>query len=76
VGILPLVERILLGSDYEEGSSLMNLEQPSEIEISPIHNIERACFDEEDIQHIDIVYFSIGNIDEGGYVATQIEQSV
>ena len=44
-----------LGSGHEERARLMQREQPTEIQITAIHHIERPGFDGQHIQHVDLV---------------------
>ena len=50
--------------------------QPLEIHIAAIHYIERADFEEQLIEHVHIVHFSRGNVDETGNVAAEVEKRV
>jgi len=65
-----------LGSGHEESSCLVQREQPLEVQISPIHHIERAGFDGQHIQHVDLVGLAVRDMNESRNIAAQIQQSV
>jgi len=44
--------------------------EPGEIDIASVHQIKRAWLSNQDIENIDIVQFSIGNMDELGNTAS------
>lgn len=63
-----------LGSGHEECPSLMQREQPTEIQITAIHHVERAGFESQHVQHVDLVGLAVRDVDEGWNVAAQVEQ--
>lgn len=65
-----------LGSGHEERACLVQSEQPTEIQITPIHHIERTGFDRQYIQHVDIAHLAIRDMDESWNVAAQIQQGM
>lgn len=72
----PSALKVLLGTRNEEGSVLLKYIQTSEIDVSSIHNIERAGFEQQEVERVDIVHFPAGNVDKTGNVAAQIDQGV
>ena len=51
----------------------MNTIQPGEIQISAIHQINGSGFPVDLIEDVDLVGFAIGNNDNGGNAAAQVE---
>ena len=72
----PPAAHVFLGAGNEEGSVLLEHIQTSEIDVSSIHDIERAGFEDQEVERVDIVQFSAGNVDKTRDVAAQIDQSV
>lgn len=54
----------------------MNDVESFEVQISSIHNIEGTWFDNEQVQDIDVVYSSFGNVDELRDIAAQVQQGM
>jgi len=54
----------------------VQLVQAREIEVTAIHNIERACFEAELVQNVDLVNLAMCNDHNSWDVAAQIEQRV
>ena len=50
--------------------------QTLEIDVAAIHHVEGARFDRQQVEHVHIVHFPVGNVDKAGNVATQVEQRV
>lgn len=76
VGIASLELGIALGASDKERVGLMNYKQALEIQITAIEQIERARLDGQLVQGVDLVGLAVGNMDESGYIASQIQQSV
>lgn len=70
------VIQIALGSRDEIGQALDKDIQPGEIDIAAIDHVESAWFQNELIEGIDIVNFPVGNVDEAGDRAPQVDQGV
>src|ERR1035437_3831919 len=68
--------RVALGASHEEGSGLVNDKQPREIQIAPIHQIERTGLQHQIVHHIDLVRLAVGDVNEGGNIAAQVQQRV
>ncbi len=67
---------IALGASDEEAARLIQRVEPLEVEVAPIHDVEGARLDDEQVQDIDIVQLAIGDVNEGGDRAPKIEQRV
>ena len=63
-----------LGSGHEECARLVECEQTTKVEISPVHHVERTCLDGQHIQHIDIAHLAVRDVDESRDVAAQIQK--
>jgi len=50
--------------------------EAGEIDVTAIHDVEGARLDGQMIERLDIVHFPVGNMDETGNVATQVDQRV
>ena len=47
--------------------------EPLEVQVTSIHDVEGAGLDKQQVQHIDVVHFAVGNVDEGGDRSPQIQ---
>ena len=56
-----LILGIGFGSQYEETANLVHHVQAREVEIGPVHDIERTDFGEQLIQNVDIMQFAQGS---------------
>jgi len=72
----PPALEVFLGTRHEESRALLKHIQTSEIDVSSIHDIERARFEDQEVEGIDIVHFSAGNVDKTRNVAAEIDQRV
>ena len=50
--------------------------KPCEIDITTIHYVERPRFRYQDIEHIDVAHFAVGDMDKSRDFAPQIEQGM
>ena len=81
-GVHPPGIEIALGAGHKERARLMQSVQSSEIQtgwpraIATIHDIEGACFDRQNIQHVDVVQLAIADVNEGPDGAAQVQQRV
>ena len=64
------VTKKALGLDPKEGPRPMQPIQPAEIDISTIHDIDRTRFYRQQIQHVDIVKFAVGDVNKAWNAAT------
>ena len=67
---------VRLGASNEEGLCLMQHVKPGEVQIAPIHDVDRPCLQHQHIEHIDIAQLAVGDVDEAGNVAAQVQQRV
>src|SRR5450631_4316838 len=56
----------------EECTRLMYQIQSSEIQVSPVHNVEGPGLNGQDIEHVDITHLAVADVNERGNVSTQI----
>ncbi len=68
--------RIAFGSCNKEGVHRMQLVQSAEIQMATIHQVIRAGLDRQVIEDIDFVGLAVGDVNEAGDRASQIEQRV
>lgn len=66
----------LLGADDKEGSRLIESVESFEIKVAAIHNIERARLEDQIVEPVDFVAFSLGNRDKAGDRAAQIQKGI
>ena len=76
MGVAPLELGVALGADHKEGLCLMNGEQPGEVQVATIEQIERPGLQDQFVQHIDLVGLAIGDANEAGDRAAQVQQGV
>ncbi len=67
---------VALGTRHKEGLRLVNHKQSGEIQIAPIHQIERTRLQHQIVHHIDLVRLAVGDVNETGDVASQVQQRV
>src|SRR5580658_888135 len=68
--------QVSLGARDEETSRLIQRIEPLEVQVTPIHDVEGAGLDKQQVQHIDVVHLAVGDVDEGGDRSPQVEQRV
>jgi len=64
------------GAGDEEGASLIERVEPFEVEISAVHDIDGAGLDDQPVERVHVMQLSVGNMDEAGDGAAQVEQRV
>lgn len=74
--IAPYELRIALGTGDEESLCLVNSKEPREIQITAIHQIKSCCFDGQLVQQVDLVGLAVGDPNEAGDSAVQVQQRV
>ena len=74
--IAPSAFQVFFGSGDEEGSLRVQSVKATKVEISPIEDVERACFEAKLIEDVDVVNFASRDNDYSGKVASQVEQCV
>ena len=47
-----------------------------EIDVAPIHNVDRSRLQEQEIERVHVVQLAVGDVDEARNAAAQIEQCV
>ena len=67
---------VAFGAGDKEGSRLMHLKQASKVDVAPVHDVERARLQNQDIEHIDLVHLAIADVYEGRNRAPEVEQGV
>src|SRR6516225_9871722 len=73
-GIAPLCFKVGLGAGDEEGAAVFEPRQPLEIDVTAVHDIEGAGFQQQLVENIDVMHLAVADEDEGGDIAAQIEQ--
>ncbi len=63
-----------LFSDNKKSAALMNVIKPVEIQVPAIHGDRLLRVPDEDVQDVYIVNFAIGDFDESGDIAAQIQE--
>ena len=56
---------VVLGSGHNELACLMHLEQVCKVPIARARELERTGLQRQNIQHIDLVYLAVADVDEG-----------
>jgi hypothetical protein len=74
VRVTPLQLGIAPGAGHEECLRLVNDEEPGEVQVAPVHKAERPGLDHQSVQHVDFVRLAVGDLDETGNRAEQVEQ--
>jgi len=66
--------RVFLGPCDEKGEELSKHVEPFEVQVSAIHDVEGSRFWDQDIKDIDVMERSVGDFDERGNVAADIQE--
>lgn len=74
--VAPLEFGVALGPRHKESFGFMNDEQSFEIQIAPVHQIEGPWLQHKIVHDIDLVGFAVGDVNEAGDVASQVQQRV
>ena len=67
---------VLLGACDEESSGLIDGVQPHKVQISPVHDVEAACLDKKNVQHVYIVQLAVADVNECWNRAPQVQQGM
>ena len=67
---------VRFGAGDEESSGEMQHMEPGEIDIAPIHNVDRARLREQQVERVNIVQLAVRNVDEARNIAAQVQQRV
>jgi len=73
-GIHPMRIEIRFGAGNKKRARLMQAMQTQEIDISPIHDVDGTRLGDQNIECARIVHLAIGDVNETGNAATQIQQ--
>ncbi len=65
-----------LGAGNKKSTALVKFEQPSKIQIAPVHDVEGVRFERQDVEHVHIAEFAVADLDEHGDCLSQIQQRV
>ena len=72
--IAPLELGVAFGTRHKESLGLVNHEQAGEIQITPVHQVEGSRLQHQIVQHIDLVGLAIGDVNEAGDIAAQVQK--
>src|SRR5215831_5653814 len=67
---------VQLSAGNKEGTSRMQRVQSREINVSTIHDVDRAGLWQQQIEGVYVMQFAVGNVNETGNATSQIEQGV
>src|SRR5215471_9070673 len=67
---------VRLSAGNKEGTSPMQHVQSREINVSTIHDVDRAGLWQQHVECVHVMQFAVGNMDETGNAASQVEQGV
>ena len=67
---------VRFGAGDEEGSGQVQHMEPGEIDIAPIHDVDRARLREQQVERVNVVQLATRNVDEARDVAAEIQQRV
>ena len=76
MGVAAFEFRVGLGSCNKEGVGLVNRKQALEVQVSPIQQVVGTRLEIQQVQGVDLVRLAIGDVNERGYRAAQIQQRV
>jgi hypothetical protein len=69
----PPETEIAFGPDDEKGSGLMNLVEACKVQIASVENVNGSQLYEKFVEKIDLVNFAMGDEDQSGNAASQIQ---
>ena len=64
---------IRFGTGDKEDLSVIRRIKPPEVQIAAIHDVDRSGLQHQNIEHLDTPHLAIGDVDEAGNFASQIE---
>ena len=67
---------VRFGAGDEEGSGQMQHMEPGEIDIAPIHDVDRARLRKQQVKRVNVVQLAIRNVDEARDITAQVQQRV
>src|SRR5208283_2220328 len=62
------------GADDKEAAGLIESVEASEVQIPAVHHVEGTGFRQQQIEHVDIVHFAVGDVNKAGNCTAQVEQ--
>src|ERR1017187_9537580 len=74
--VAALEQYVLFGAHHEEGQGERERMKPLEIDVAAVHHIESPSLYHQFVEDVNVMHLAIGNANEGGDVATQVEQCV
>jgi hypothetical protein len=75
-GRFSIILQILSGPDDKATALAVQVMQPLEVQVSPVHNVDASCENRDHIQDVHIMHFAIGNMDKSGDSALQVHHCV
>ena len=72
--VAPLEFGVALGARHKEGFGLVNDVQAGEVQITPVQQVKRARLYGQLVQRIDLVGLAVGDVNEAGDIAPQVQQ--
>ena len=75
-GVDPAQVGVQLGAGDEERAGLLEREQPLEVEVGPVHHLDRRRLRDQQVERVDVVQLAVGNVDEAENAAAQVQQRV
>ena len=67
---------VALGARHKERFGFVNDIQSGEVQVTPVQQVKRARLDGQLVQRVDLVRLSIGDVNEAGDVAPQVQQGM
>jgi len=74
LGVASREAQIRFGACHKETACLVQAMQPSEVEITAIHDVERTSLGNDLVENVHVVQLAVADVDEAGNVAAQVEQ--
>ena len=74
MGITALEPEVVFGPGDKEGSVAMDTVQSREVQITAVHDVERAGFDGQVVEDVDVVNLAGGNNDKGWNTSMKVQQ--
>lgn len=75
-GLVTNENQVVFGPDHEEGHGLVDSIEPCKIQVSAIHDIEGSGLDDQLVENVHVVEFSLGNGNETGNWPSQVQQGM
>ena len=75
-GIEPMPDPVRLGPRDEEGAGQMQCMPAGEIDVAMIPHVDRSDFQFQQVEGMHVVQFPVGDMEEAGKAALQVEQGM